>query len=85
MTPPPSGAAPTGGGEAELRRGTAYAFLAYGIGLMLAVLIPGLLIGLLGLISPILGTLPAIALPAIFIPVVLSMAQRLGRTVGALP
>lgn len=31
MTPPPSGAAPTGGGEAELRRGTAYAFLAYGI------------------------------------------------------
>ena len=46
------------------------AFLAYGIGLMLAVLIPGLLIGLLGLISPILGTLPAIALPAIFIPVV---------------
>jgi len=45
-------------------------FLAYGIGLMLAVLIPGLLIGLLGLISPILGTLPAIALPAIFIPVV---------------
>lgn len=48
------------------------AFLAYGIGLMLAVLIPGLLIGLLGLISPILGTLPAIALPAIFIPVVLA-------------
>ncbi len=46
------------------------AFLAYGIGLMLAVLIPGLLIGLLGLISPILATLPAIAPPAIFIPVV---------------
>ena len=46
------------------------AFFAYGIGLMLAVLVPGMLIGLLGLISPILGTLPAIALPVIFIPVV---------------
>ena len=46
------------------------AFFAYGIGLMLAVLVPGTLIGLLGLISPILGTLPAIALPVIFIPVV---------------
>ena len=46
------------------------AFFDYGIGLMLAVLVPGMLIGLLGLISPILGTLPAIALPVIFIPVV---------------
>jgi len=46
------------------------AFLAYGIGLMLAVMVPGLLITLLGLISPILSTLPAIALPLIFIPVV---------------
>ena len=31
MTPPPSGATTTGGEEAELRRGTAYGFLAYGI------------------------------------------------------
>lgn len=46
------------------------AFLAYGMGLMIAVLIPGLLIGLLGLLSPILSTLPAIALPMVFIPVV---------------
>ena len=46
------------------------AFLAYGIGLMLTVMVPGLLIGLLGLISPILSALPAIALPLVFIPVV---------------
>jgi hypothetical protein len=46
------------------------AFLAYGMGLMVAVLIPGMLISLLGLLSPILSTLPAIALPLIFIPVV---------------
>lgn len=31
MTPPPSGATTTGGDEAEVRRGTAYGFLAYGI------------------------------------------------------
>ncbi len=46
------------------------AFFAYGIGLLLAVLVPGLLIGLLGTLSPILSTLPAIALPLVFIPVV---------------
>ncbi|HSO63707.1 MAG TPA: EamA family transporter RarD [Ornithinibacter sp.] len=31
MTPPPSGSTPAGGDEAEVRRGTAYGFLAYGI------------------------------------------------------
>ena len=31
MTPPPSGVTTTGGDEAEVRRGTAYGFLAYGI------------------------------------------------------
>ena len=46
------------------------ALLACGIGLMLRVMVPGLLIGLLGLISPILSALPAIALPLVFIPVV---------------
>ena len=46
------------------------AFFAYGIGLLLAVLVPGMLIGLLGTLSPILSTLPAIALPLVFIPVV---------------
>ena len=31
MTPPPSGSSTTGGDAAEIRRGTAYGFLAYGI------------------------------------------------------
>ena len=33
-------------------------------------MLPSMLIGILNLVSPVLGLLPSIALPAIFIPVV---------------
>lgn len=46
------------------------AFLAYSFGLLTAVMLPSMLIGVLNLVSPVLGLLPSIALPAIFIPVV---------------
>ena len=46
------------------------AFLAYALGLMLVVMVPSLLIGVLALVSPLIGQLLSIALPAVFIPVV---------------
>ena len=46
------------------------AFLAYALGLMLVVMVPSLLIGVLALVSPLIGQLFSIALPAVFIPVV---------------
>jgi hypothetical protein len=46
------------------------AFLAYAFGLLTVVMVPSVLIGVLNLVSPVLGLLPSIALPAIFIPVV---------------
>jgi hypothetical protein len=46
------------------------AFFIYSVGLMGAVMIPGLLIGLLSSLSPVLGILPALALPLVFLPVV---------------
>ena len=45
-------------------------FLAYSFGLLTVVMLPSMLIGILNLVSPVLGLLPSIALPAIFIPVV---------------
>ena len=45
------------------------AFLAYALGLMLVVMVPSLLIGVLALVSPLIGQLLSIALPAVFIPV----------------
>ena len=39
-------------------------------GLMLVVMVPSLLIGVLALVSPLIGQLLSIALPAVFIPVV---------------
>lgn len=46
------------------------AFLAYALGLMLVVMVPSVLIGVLALVSPLIGQLLSIALPAVFIPVV---------------
>jgi hypothetical protein len=46
------------------------AFLAYALGLLTVVMVPSVLIAVLNLVSPMLGLLPSIALPAIFIPVV---------------
>lgn len=46
------------------------AFLAYALGLMIVVMVPSLLIGVLALVSPLVGQLFSIALPAVFIPVV---------------
>ena len=40
------------------------AFLAYALGLMLVVMVPSLLIGVLALVSPLIGQLLSIALPA---------------------
>lgn len=46
------------------------AFLAYALGLMIVVMVPSVLIGVLALVSPLLGQLLSIVLPAVFIPVV---------------
>lgn len=45
-------------------------FLAYGIGLMVVAMGAGLLIAVLGLVSPLLSLLPSLAFPVIFIPVI---------------
>lgn len=46
------------------------AFLVFALGLAVVALIPGFLVGVLGAISPLLGTLPALLLPLVLIPVV---------------
>lgn len=57
------------------------AFLGYGVGLMISVSVPAILIGLLGLISPALSALPALLLPLVFIPVVFASFYANARDV----
>ncbi|MDD3352390.1 BPSS1780 family membrane protein [Zoogloea sp.] len=45
-------------------------FLTYGIGLMTIAMMAGVLISILGLVSPLLSILPAMIFPVVFIPVV---------------
>lgn len=61
-------------------------FLAYAIGLLIfGGLLPGIVIGVVGLVSPMLATLLSIPLPLILIPVVFASFYTSARDVFGLP
>jgi hypothetical protein len=61
-------------------------FLAYAIGLLIfGGLLPGIIIGVVGLVSPMLATLLSIPLPLILIPVVFASFYTSARDVFGLP
>ncbi|PKO54564.1 MAG: hypothetical protein CVU28_08390 [Betaproteobacteria bacterium HGW-Betaproteobacteria-21] len=61
-------------------------FLAYAIGLMLfGAILPGIIIGVVGLVSPTLATILTVPLPLILIPVVFASFYASARDVFGLP
>lgn len=61
-------------------------FLAYAIGLMIfGAILPGVIIGVVGLISPTLATILTVPLPLILIPVVFASFYATARDVFGLP
>src|SRR5690606_13156564 len=61
-------------------------FLAYAIGLMLfGAVLPGIVIGVLGLGSPTLATLASVPLPLVVVPVVFASFYITARDVFGLP
>ena len=61
-------------------------FLAYAIGLAIfGAILPGILIGALGLLSPTLGSLAALPIPLIILPVIFTTFYTATRDVFGLP
>ena len=62
------------------------AFLAYSIGLLLfGAIVPGLIIGVMGLVSPSLATLASVPLPLVLVPVLFASFYANIRDVFGLP
>lgn len=61
-------------------------FLAYAIGLMIfGAVVPGIIVGVLGLVSPTLATLASVPLPLVVVPVVFASFYINARDVFGLP
>ena len=61
-------------------------FLAYAIGLAIfGAILPGILIGVLGLLSPTLGSLASLPIPLIILPVIFASFYTTTRDVFGLP
>ncbi|MCK2126101.1 hypothetical protein MX652_05300 [Thauera aromatica] len=61
-------------------------FLAYAIGLAIfGAILPGIVIGVLGLISPALGTLASLPIPLLIVPVIFASFYTCARDVFGLP